>query len=73
LRDKSTLVRTRLTDVLTTVLQHDSYRDPARERLVEARKSIIAGWLGIAAALERQGETTLAGDVWHSLDVWQGS
>ena len=65
LRAKYTVVRTRVTDVLTTVLQDGSYRDPARERLVEARKSIIAGWLGIAEALERQGETTLAGDVRH--------
>jgi len=28
-------------------------------------KSIVAGWLRIAEALERQGETTLGGDVRH--------
>jgi hypothetical protein len=65
LRGKSAVVRTRVTDVLTTVLQHGSYRDPAREQLVETRKSIVAGWLRIAEALERQGETILAGDVRH--------
>jgi hypothetical protein len=65
LRGKSTAVRARVSDVVTTVLQHGSYRDPARERLIETRKSLIAGWLGIADALERQGETTLAGDVRH--------
>lgn len=65
LRGKSTSVHTRVRDVVTTVFQHGSYRDPARERLVETRKSIVAGWLGIAETLERQGETTLAGDVRH--------
>jgi hypothetical protein len=63
LRGKSTVVRERVRDVVTTVLQHGSYRHPARERLVETGNSIVAGWLGIAEALERQGETTLAGDV----------
>ena len=65
LRGKSTVVRTRVSDVVTTVLQHGSYRDPARERLVETRKSIVTEWLGIAEILDRQGETTLAGDVRH--------
>jgi hypothetical protein len=65
MRGKSTVVRTRVTDVLTTVLQQRSYRDPARERLVGTRKSIVSGWLGIAETLDLQGETTLAGDVRH--------
>lgn len=65
LRGKSTAIRTRVRDVVTTVLQHGSYRDPARERLIETRKSIVTGWLGIAEILDRQGETTLAGDVRH--------
>ncbi len=65
LRGKSSVVRTRVTDVLTTVLQQGSYRDPARERLVETRKSVIEGWLEIARTLDRQGETMLSGDVRH--------
>ena len=65
LRGKSTVVRERVKDVFTTVLQHGSYRDPARERLVETRKSIVSGWLGVGETLERQGETTLASDVRH--------
>lgn len=65
LRGKSTTVRARVQDVVTTVLHQGSYRDPARERLVETRKSIVTGWLGIAEALERQGEKTLADDVRH--------
>jgi hypothetical protein len=63
LRGKFTVARERVGDVVITVLQHGAYRDPARERLVETRKSIVAGWLGIANVLERQGETTLAGNV----------
>jgi hypothetical protein len=65
LHGKSTLIRERVKDVVTAVFQHGSYRDPARDRLVETRKSIVAGWLGIAETLERQGETTLGGDVRH--------
>jgi len=65
LRGKSTVVHTRVKDVVTSVLHHGSYLDPTRTRLAETRKSIVAGWLRIVEALERQGETTLAGDVRH--------
>ncbi len=64
-RGKSTVVRAQVRDVVTTVLRHGSYRDPARERLTETRKSIVAGWLGIADTLDHQGEMTLASDVRH--------
>ena len=65
LRGKSTVIRERVKDVVTAVFQHGSYRDRARDRLVETRKSIVAGWLGIAETLEHQGEAALAGDVRH--------
>ncbi|MGA7538835.1 MAG: relaxase/mobilization nuclease domain-containing protein [Steroidobacteraceae bacterium] len=38
-------------------------RDPKRTKLVETRKALVAGWLGIAKTLEAQGEKSLAADV----------
>ena len=38
-------------------------RDPAHAKLAETRKQIVAGWLGVAVLLDRQGETRLAGEV----------
>ena len=38
-------------------------RDPARPRLVATRKSIVDGWMGVAAQLDAQREIILAGDV----------
>ncbi len=37
--------------------------DPARPRVVQGRKAVVAGWMRIAEALDRQGEIELAGDV----------
>ena len=37
--------------------------DPARGQLHETRKSVVTGWMGIAATLDAQGEIVLAGDV----------
>jgi hypothetical protein len=42
-----------------------SFRDPARHTLLEARKTVVGGWLEIADALDVQGEAVLAGDVRH--------
>jgi hypothetical protein len=38
-------------------------RDPKRPQLVETRKALVAGWLGLARTLEAQGERQLAADV----------
>ena len=38
-------------------------RDPKRVKLVETRKALVAGWLGMARTLEAQGEPGLAADV----------
>lgn len=38
-------------------------RDPKRPQLVETRKALVAGWLGLAKTLEAQGERQLAADV----------
>lgn len=38
-------------------------RDPARGRLLETRKAVIANWMRTADALDAQGEIPLAGQV----------
>jgi hypothetical protein len=35
-------------------------RDPAREKLVQTRKSLVGQWTTAANILDKQGETTLA-------------
>jgi hypothetical protein len=42
-----------------------TFRDPARAKLLETRKAVVNGWLGIADSLDVQGEVVLAGDVRH--------
>jgi hypothetical protein len=37
--------------------------DPARERLLETRKSLVSMWMKAAEVLDAQGEIILAGDV----------
>ena len=37
--------------------------DPARDRLIETRKSLISAWMKAAEVLDAQGEIILAGDV----------
>ena len=64
-RGASTVVRQRVTDVVNPLSLDGSFHDPARSQLVETRKAIVTGWLGIAETLDRQGETILAGDVRH--------
>ena len=38
-------------------------RDPAHAKLAETRKAVVAGWLGVAALLDKQGEVALAGEI----------
>ncbi|MGA7540496.1 MAG: hypothetical protein WBW93_17195, partial [Steroidobacteraceae bacterium] len=38
-------------------------RDPKRAKLIETRKALVAGWLGMAKTLEAQGERQLAAEV----------
>jgi hypothetical protein len=37
--------------------------DPARDRLIETRKSLVTAWMKAAEVLDAQGEIILAGDV----------
>jgi relaxase-like protein len=62
-RGASTRVRDRVTRIATELAQTGTFHDPARTRLVEARRGLIAAWTKIADALDLQGEGLLAGDV----------
>ena len=44
-------------------MQTSSFHGPARDTLLEGRKSVVGGWLEIADALDVQGEVVLGGDV----------
>ena len=59
----STVVRRRVDDVKEQLLRDGSFRDPSRNKLLEARKAVTAGWLGLADTLTKQGETRLANEV----------
>ena len=48
---------------IATELSAGAIRDPARGKLLETRKAVVTGWMGIAATLDAQGEIILAGDV----------
>jgi type IV secretion system T-DNA border endonuclease VirD2 len=64
-RGASTVVRRRVTDVAKQLVQNGSFHDPVRIKLVESRKAIVARWLGVAEALDTQGEIIPAGEVRH--------
>jgi hypothetical protein len=60
---RSRALRERLRDVAIELNGTGTIRDPARPRLVATRRSIVDGWMGVAAQLDAQGEVILAGDV----------
>ena len=62
-RGRSDRWRARLHDVARELETTKTIRDPAHGKLLETRKSVVAGWMGVAAALEAQREVVLAGDV----------
>jgi hypothetical protein len=64
-RGASHVVRERVTAVAKQRTRTGSFRDPAWDKLLETRKSVVDGWLGIADALDLQGKAVLAGDARH--------
>jgi hypothetical protein len=62
-RQSSTALREQIQSVATELSKTGTIRDPAHPRLAETRKAVVSGWMGVAAALDAQGEITLAGDV----------
>ncbi len=62
-RPSSYALREQIQSVATELSKTGTIRDPAHPRLAETRKAVVGGWMGVAAALDAQGEVTLAGDV----------
>jgi predicted DNA-binding protein len=62
-RQSSYALREQIQSVATELSKTGTIRDPAHSRLAETRKAVVVGWMGVAAALDVQGEISLAGDV----------
>jgi hypothetical protein len=62
-RGSSHAMRREVESIAREISQSGTIRDPAHGKLLETRKAVVAGWMGIAATLDAQGEIVLAGDV----------
>jgi hypothetical protein len=62
-RGKSSAIREKVTMVATELAKKGQFIEPARAKLIETRKAVVATWMKIAEALDQQGEFILAGDV----------
>ena len=62
-RGNSTAIRAKVTMIATELAKNGRYSDPARGKIIETRKAVVANWMKIADTLDRQGEVILAGDV----------
>ena len=61
--ERSYVMRRRAQSVEQEFLRTGDIRDPARLKLANTRRAIIAAWLDVAAALKVQKETALADEV----------
>lgn len=62
-RADSYAMREQIERIAKEISKTGTVRDPAHAKLSETRKAVVAGWMGVAAALDAQGEIILAGDV----------
>ena len=62
-RGSSHALSAQVESIATEISKTGTIRDPARSRLLETRKAVVAGWLEVAATLHAQGESSLASDV----------
>ena len=53
----------RVKDIANKLAQTGTIRDPARTKLIETRKAVVASWMKTADVLDAQGEVALAGEV----------
>ena len=60
---RSQALRARVHSIATELSATGTVADPARATLLKTRKAVLAGWEGVAAALDAQGKIELAGDV----------
>lgn len=62
-RGKSSAIRAKVTTIATELAKNGHFSEPARTKLIETRKAVVANWMKIAETLDRQGDVSLAGDV----------
>ena len=62
-RAQSYSLREKLDDIGREISATKTITDPARVRLLETRKAVVAGWNAVASKLEAQGEIVLGGHV----------
>lgn len=62
-RRDSYAMREQVESIARELSKIGTVHDPAHGKLLHTRTSVVAGWMGIAAALDAQGEIVLAGDV----------
>lgn len=62
-RGKSTAIRAKVTMIAAMLAKNGHFSEPTRARLLETRKAVVANWMIIADALDRQGEVVLAGNL----------
>ena len=60
---KPTALLDRVTGIAQELSLSGTIVDPARDRLIETRKSLVSTWMKAAEVLDAQGEIILAGDV----------
>jgi hypothetical protein len=60
---RSKALRERVDSIAGELASTREIKDPAHAKLLETRKAVVAGWMGMASALETQGESSLAGEV----------
>jgi hypothetical protein len=60
---RSRILLRRVEHVVRELSRTGTITDPARATLLETRRAVLAGWEGVAVALDAQGEIMLAGDV----------
>jgi hypothetical protein len=59
----STALHDRVMGIANELSRSRTIADPARDRLLETRKSLVSAWMKAADVLDAQGEIILAGDV----------
>ena len=62
-RGTSHALRGEVESIAKELVKSGTIQDPGRAKLLETRKAVVAGWLGVATLLDRQGETALAAEV----------
>lgn len=62
-RHASTAMRDKVRAVAQELMSGGVIRDPARKKLLETRRAVVAGWLEVAKRLDHQGESALAAEV----------